>query len=250
MKNFLYLLAGGILVLLVSCESRPRSKPSRPNILFIFSDDHATHAIKAYGAKANNPELVDFIQTPNLDRIAQEGVLFTNAFCTNSICGPSRAVILTGKHSHFNGMLNNDTTFNAAQQTFPKILQQSGYQTAWVGKWHLLSEPTGFDYWSVLTRGNGQGAYYNPIFTEAQGQQEETGYTATLITDRAIDFLERQNEDQKPFSLLIPTKPLIGNGCRHQRNTIFIKKYRYPYLLIFTMSMKTGPVLPVSRKWK
>ncbi|WP_162339873.1 sulfatase family protein [Cyclobacterium salsum] len=201
MKYFLYLLVGNFLLVLISCESRQATEPVRPNILFIFSDDHATHAIKAYGPKANNPELVDFLQTPNLDRIANEGVLFTNAFCTNSICGPSRAVILTGKHSHFNGMLNNDTTFNAAQQTFPKLLQRSGYQTAWIGKWHLLSDPTGFDHWSVLTRGNGQGSYYNPIFTEAAGQQEETGYTATLITDKAIDFLEKQTGKDKPFFL-------------------------------------------------
>lgn len=201
MKRFLYGGAVALFFQLFSCNPTQPSKPDRPNILFIFSDDHATHAIGAYGPKAGNPELHPYIQTPNLDRLAEEGVRFTNAFCTNSICGPSRAVILTGKHSHYNGMLNNDTTFNGAQQTFPKILQRSGYRTAWIGKWHLLSEPTGFDYWSVLTRGNGQGSYYNPIFTEAGGQQEETGYTATLITDRAIGFLEGQKDTNKPFFL-------------------------------------------------
>ena len=120
----------------------------RPNILFIFSDDHAYQAISAYGSNRN--------KTPNLDRIANEGMRFDRAFVTNSICAPSRAVVLTGKHSHLNGQLTNMETFDGSQQTFPKLLQKAGYQTALFGKWHLKSSPTGFDSWEVL---RGQGPY-------------------------------------------------------------------------------------------
>src|SRR6476659_4827597 len=128
----------------------------RPNIVFIFTDDHAAHAIGAYGSKIN--------KTPNIDRLAKEGMLFRNCFCPNSICGPSRAVVLTGKHSHINGYLgNNNSRFHGAQPTLPKMLQRAGYQTAIVGNWHLVSEPTGFDQWKILV---GQGTYYNPVLIE------------------------------------------------------------------------------------
>jgi arylsulfatase A-like enzyme len=197
------------MLFIFSCAVKDLPKEeirNRPNIVFIFSDDHATHAIGAYGPKNNNPELHKYVQTPSIDRLAKEGMIFNNAFCTNSICGPSRAVILTGKHSHLNGLINNDTVFNGAQQTFPKILQANGYSTAWIGKWHLISEPTGFDYWTVLTRGNGQGTYYNPIFTASNGTAEETGYTATLITDKAIQWMEDQKDGEKPFFLMYSHK--------------------------------------------
>jgi arylsulfatase A-like enzyme len=185
---------------LTGCTAEKQDKQP-PNILFIFSDDHATHAIGAYGQKHNNPELHKFIQTPNLDRLAQEGMLFTNVFCGNSICGPSRATILTGKHSHLNGMLNNDTVFNGAQQTFPKLLQAGGYQTAWIGKWHLFSEPTGFDHWLILDNPGQQGTYYNPVLGSPEGKEKVTGHTATVITDRAIGWLESQRIESKPFFL-------------------------------------------------
>jgi arylsulfatase A-like enzyme len=183
----------------IQCARPKQTTP--PNILFIFSDDHATHAIGAYGPKHNNPELHRHVKTPNIDNLASGGMRFTNAFCTNSICGPSRAAILTGKHSHFNGMLNNDTIFNGAQQTFPKLLQAGGYETAWIGKWHLFSDPTGFDYWSILTQLGQQGTYYNPIFGTSSGLEPETGYTATLITNRAINWLKSQRNKEKPFFL-------------------------------------------------
>ena len=132
----------------------PLHGEERPNILFIFSDDHAPHAIGAYDGwlKSVDP-------TPNIDSLARQGMLFKNSFCTNSICGPSRAVIVTGKHSHLNGFMNNGNKFDGSQQTFPKLLQKAGYQTAMIGKWHLKSNPQGFDYWDILP---GQGDYYNP----------------------------------------------------------------------------------------
>jgi len=184
----------------LSCS--PETKESqRPNIIFIFSDDHATHALGAYGPKHNNPELHKFVQTPNLDKLAEQGMLFNNVFCGNSICGPSRATILTGKHAHHNGMLNNDTTFNGAQQTFPKLLRKGGYETAWIGKWHLFSDPTGFDHWQILDNADQQGTYYNPILGSPDGKEKVTGHTATIITDRAIDWLKTQRDAEKPFFL-------------------------------------------------
>jgi arylsulfatase A-like enzyme len=188
-------------ILFVKIAISQKGNDNRPNILFIFSDDHATHTIGAYGEKHNNPELQNFVKTPNLDGLAQQGMLFTNVFCGNSICGPSRASILTGKHSHLHGMINNDTTFNGAQQTFPKLLQSGGYQTAYIGKWHLFSDPTGFDQWLILDNPGQQGTYYNPILGSPQGQEKVTGYTATIITDRAIDWLKSQRDADKPFFL-------------------------------------------------
>ncbi|MCH7988259.1 MAG: sulfatase [Planctomycetes bacterium] len=170
---------------------------TRPNILFIFTDDHASHAISSYGSKIN--------KTPNLDRIANEGMLFRNCFCTNSICGPSRAVILTGKHNHLNGFIHNGLTFDGSQQTFPKLLQKAGYQTAIVGKWHLRSAPTGFDYSEVLI---GQGPYYNPPMRLNGNPQriKHVGYTTDIITDLAIDFLKNKRDKNKPFMLMFQHK--------------------------------------------
>ena len=155
------LVVGGLAVWGCAAAATVPEPPSslagrRPNILFLFTDDHATHAISAYGSKINT--------TPHIDRLAREGMLFRNCFCTNSICAPSRAVILTGKHSHQNRQLTNEERFDGSQQTFPKLLRKAGYQTALIGKWHLKSEPTGFDHWEVL---RGQGPYYNPLLLTA-----------------------------------------------------------------------------------
>ncbi len=164
----------------------------RPNIIFIFSDDHAAQAIGCYGSRINT--------TPNLDRIAAGGMRFRNCFCTNSICGPSRAVVLTGKHSHINGFLdNNHSRFNGAQPTFPKLLQAAGYQTAMVGKWHLVSDPTGFDTWKILV---GQGTYYNPVLIENGRRVRHEGYVTDIITDVALDFLKKGRDPHKPFVLM------------------------------------------------
>lgn len=166
----------------------------RPNILFIMSDDHAAHAIGAYGSVIN--------QTPNLDRIANEGMRLDNCFCTNSICSPSRASIITGKYSHLNGVFDLHGRLDGRQMTFPKLLQAAGYQTALVGKWHLGHEsiyyPTGFDYWEILP---GQGLYHNPVMHSAAGVREHRGYVTDLITDFSLDWLERRDRD-RPFCLL------------------------------------------------
>jgi len=170
-----------------------RAADERPNILFIMSDDHAYQAISAYGSNRN--------QTPNIDRLAKEGMRFDRAFVTNSICGPSRAVILTGKYSHLNGFPDNSSTawFNRAQQSAPKLLQAAGYTTAVIGKWHLNSQPAGFDYWHIL---RGQGPYYNPAMLTSDGEVKHSGYTTDIITDVALDWLQHKRDKNKPFFLM------------------------------------------------
>ncbi|MDA1051659.1 MAG: sulfatase [Planctomycetota bacterium] len=170
-------------------------KDQRPNILFVFSDDHGYQALSCYGSKVN--------QTPNLDRIAKEGMRFDRCFVTNSICGPSRAVILTGKYSHLNGFVHNGNRFNGEQQTVSKLLQAAGYQTAMVGKWHLSTDPTGFDYWHIL---QGQGPYYNPAMDTPDGIVKHTGYTTDIITDVALDWLKNKRDADKPFLLMYQHK--------------------------------------------
>lgn len=189
-----FILPGLFLPACQEPATSPESGPP-PNILFIFTDDHASHAISAYGSKIN--------RTPNLDRLADEGLLFRNAFCTNSICGPSRAVILTGKHSHHNGLLRNGFAFDGNQQTAPKILQQAGYQTAMIGKWHLSSDPTGFDFWKVLI---GQGPYYNPVLKTPNGKEKHEGYTTDILTDLALDWLQNNRNPKQPFLLMLQQK--------------------------------------------
>jgi arylsulfatase A-like enzyme len=182
-------------ILLFSCVSDPSKKNAgSPNIVFIMSDDHAYQAISAYSS--------DLIQTPNIDRIADQGMKFTRAFVSNSICAPSRAVILTGKFSHLNGVPGNGQIFDGNQQTFPKILQQHGYQTAMIGKWHLKSHPTGFDYWNVLP---GQGDYYNPEFIHGGRDTVYQGYVTDIITGLSIDWLEKRDK-RKPFCLMMHHK--------------------------------------------
>ena len=166
----------------------------RPNILFILTDDHASHAIGAYGSRIN--------ETPNLDRIASGGTRFDNCFCTNSICSPSRASILTGTYNHVNGVTTLDTPFDGRQTTFPKRLQDAGYETAMIGKWHLghggHADPTGFDYWNVLP---GQGDYHDPEMIEMGETRRYEGYATDLITDMSLDWLRNRDED-RPFLLM------------------------------------------------
>ena len=182
----------------------------RPNIVFIFSDDHAPHAIGACSdwLKALDP-------TPNIDRLASRGMLFRNSFCTNSICGPSRAVILTGKHSHLNGFMNNGNRFDADQQTFPKLLRQAGYQTALFGKWHLQSLPQGFDRWEILP---GQGEYYNPRFITPEGTRRETGHCTDLVADKTVRWLRDGRDPDKPFVLMCQHKAPHRNWMPAERH--------------------------------
>jgi arylsulfatase A-like enzyme len=169
---------------------------TKPNIIFIFSDDHAYQAIGAYGNK--------YAKTPNIDRLAREGALLTNNLVTNSICGPSRATLLTGKYSHKNGYKRNDNTrFDTNQTLFPELLQQNGYQTAWIGKMHLNSLPKGFDYWNILP---GQGSYYNPDFiSQPNDTTRYNGYVSDVITQFSTGWLEKRDES-KPFFLIVGHK--------------------------------------------
>jgi arylsulfatase A-like enzyme len=163
-----------------------------PNILFIMTDDHAAHAVSCYGSKIN--------VTPNLDRLGREGMRFENAFVTNALCGPSRATLLTGKYSHANGFMDNKATtkFDGSQNTFIKMLKGAGYQTAVIGKWHLNSEPVGFDHWDILP---GQGRYIDPVFMTMGKRNVVQGYVTDVITDKAIDWISKRDQS-KPFCLL------------------------------------------------
>jgi len=184
-----------LLCTLISCgnEQEEDASPSQaPNIIFIMSDDHAYQAISAYDER--------LLQTPNIDRIAKEGMLFTNACVTNSICAPSRAVILSGKHSHLNGKIDNIFPFDTTQVTFPQILQDSGYQTAMFGKLHFGNNPKGFDQFKILP---GQGHYYNPDFiTKDSGRVNIEGYVTDIITDMTLDWLKEERKEDKPFFLM------------------------------------------------
>ncbi|MBS2099731.1 sulfatase family protein [Carboxylicivirga linearis] len=185
--------------LLSSCGGNvDRSKQPKPNILFIMTDDHAMQALSAYGHPISK-----LAPTPNIDRLAQEGTLFLENYCANSICGPSRATVLTGKHSHANGFVKNDgTKFNGHQPTIPNILQKNGYQTAVIGKWHLNTKPVGFNYYKIL---NDQGEYINPDFITKDTMTQEMGYVTDLITESTIDWLDNRDEDQ-PFFLMMQHK--------------------------------------------
>lgn len=187
-------LAGVAITPLVGCD-KDKSDEKPLNILYIMCDDHSYQTISAYDNR--------FINTPNIDRIASDGVLFTNSFVANSISGPSRACMLTGKHSYANGFTDNRSSFDGSQQTYPKLLQANGYQTAVIGKWHLTSDPTGFDHWDILI---GQGDYYNPTFIRNGEKVQRKGYATNVTTDLALDWLENGRDENKPFCLLLHHK--------------------------------------------
>ncbi len=195
MKN----TAFAFIACLVAGSHLSAQSQERPNILFLFSDDHAVNSISAYGSA-----LGAVAPTPHIDRLAKEGALFENSFCANSICGPSRASILTGKHSHKNGFLRNTRTeFDSSQWTIAKALQEAGYNTSVIGKWHLKTNPVGFDHWEILP---GQGSYYNPDFIQMDGTTKRfPGYATDVTTDKAIQWLEGRNKD-KPFFLMCQHK--------------------------------------------
>ncbi|MFW6227537.1 MAG: sulfatase [Bacteroidota bacterium] len=194
LNTILIVLLGGLLF--IACNSsreqqNQQADAERPNILFIMSDDHGYQAISAYSDK--------LMETPNIDRIANEGMLFTNACVTNSICAPSRAVILTGKHCHINGKIDNHFPFDTANITFPQLLHEAGYQTAMFGKLHFGNNPEGFDQFKILP---GQGTYYNPEFiTKDEGRIHMEGYTTDIITNMTLEWLEKERDPEKPFFL-------------------------------------------------
>ena len=214
-----------LFLILAACSSLlvPASAIERPNIIFMFSDDHACNAISAYPGG-----LFDQIApTPNIDRIAKEGMLFENSFCANSICGPSRANILTGKHSHLNGFLdNNSSHFDGLQQTFPQLLRDKGYQTAMIGKWHLHSHPVGFDFWRILP---GQGSYYNPEFIEMDGKRKRyEGHCNDLVTEFGLKWLKEDRDQKKPFVAMIQFKAPHRNWSAAERHLNLFKGVTMP----------------------
>ncbi len=197
------------------------SKKKRPNIVWIFSDDHAYQAIGAYGGR-----LKDLDPTPNIDRLARSGMRFDRFYVGNSICAPSRATLLTGKHSHLHGKQTNEGGFDHNQQTFPKLLQKAGYQTAMVGKIHLKGDQQGFDYWDVLP---GQGSYYQPDFIGDDGVKRVDGYVTDVITDRSIKWLNEDRDESKPFMLMIHHKAPHRSWCPAIRHLEKYDDVEIPY---------------------
>ena len=186
-----------LIILFTSAVAGCKARAQRPNIVMIFCDDLAAPAISAYG------DTRKLIKTPNLDALAKDGMLFKRCLVTSSLCGPSRATVLTGKYAHLNGFYNNETTpFDGSQQTFPKLLQKAGYQTALIGKWHLVSDPTGFDHWEILP---GQGQYYNPPMICDGKNVVHEGYATEVITDLSLDWI-RNRDKSKPFMIMCQPK--------------------------------------------
>jgi arylsulfatase A-like enzyme len=180
-----------LLAVLLSAFAGTAAAADRPNIIFIMSDDHAAHAISAYGSRVNT--------TPNIDRLAREGMMLRRVFATNSICTPSRATILTGQYSHLNGVPVFNR-FDSSRVTVATLLQQGGYHTGMIGKWHLGSDPAGFDRWEILP---GQGVYVDPVMYTATGEKTYTGrYVTDVITERALDFITNRPRN-KPFFLML-----------------------------------------------
>lgn len=194
----IFLQTIGLSILAISSGIAHAAESRRPNIVWIFSDDHSFQTIGAYGGRLQHLNL-----TPNIDRIAKEGMRFDKCYVANSICAPSRATLLTGKHSHLNGKYDNRGGFDQSQQTFPKLLQKAGYQTVMVGKIHLDGKMEGFDYWEVLP---GQGAYNNPSFISESGRNSYNGYVTDIIADKSLDWLENKRDKNKPFMIMIHNK--------------------------------------------
>ena len=226
------------LILLTSIGIKNNSKPNsqnRPNIIFILSDDHTTNAISAYGGIYK-----DIAPTPNIDRIANEGAILKNTFATNSICGPSRASILTGTYSHVNGYYKNykGGVFDNTQWTFPQELQKSGYNTALIGKWHLASEPVGFDYYKYhISRGQ-QGFYWDPIYNDNGKEIKEIGYATNLTTDFALDWLDKRDSNE-PFCLLLQYKAPHREWSPDEKYTDLWENEELPYPSTFNDDYST-----------
>jgi len=193
------------------------SSRERANVIFIMAEDHAPYGLSCYGSK--------ILKTPNIDRLATDGMRFTHAVGVNSLCAPARAALLTGKHSHINGKRTNAGAFNGKQQTFPKLLRAAGYETAIVGKWHLGTEPTGFDFYKVM---RGHGNYFNCEFRETgKGWHREKGYLTDVITDRSIDWLENR-EKGKPFYLMVHHKAPHGPDIHKEEHAKLFEDVTIP----------------------
>jgi arylsulfatase A-like enzyme len=203
-------------------QDPPAATDARPNILYIMSDDHAVQAVSAYGHPVSQ-----IAPTPNIDRIAEQGLIFKNAFVTNSLCGPSRAAILTGKYGHLNGFTKNGDTFDGSQWTWPRALKEAGYQTALIGKWHLDRTPAGleFDYWKIF---NDQGEYYNPQVITEGGEQRYEGYASDLVTQFALEWLRERRDPGKPFVLLMHHKAPHRNWMPALRHTRKFEDSEFP----------------------
>ena len=214
----LFFLCITVTTLFTSCkEDIVDTEVKRPNIVFIMSDDHAYQAISAYNTK--------LIQTPNIDRIAKEGMLFTNASVTNSICAPSRAVILTGKHSHINGKIDNLSPFDTTNVTFPQLMKKAGYTTAMFGKLHFGNNPKGFDEFKILP---GQGDYYNPRFITQHGDTTITGYVTDITTDLTLDWMNKRRDTTKPFLLMYLHKAPHRSWLPAERHYKTFSKKTFP----------------------
>lgn len=233
-QNKIIILALLLIGVYVKAQQNKKGIQKRPNIIFIMTDDHARQSISAYGHPISQ-----LAPTPNIDRIAKEGALFENNFCTNSVCGPSRSVILTGKLSHKNGFRMNGESFDGSQPTFPKMLKKSGYSTALIGKWHLNGYPEGFDFWTIL---NDQGNYYNPQFITPKKQNKVLlekskiafdttvveGYATDLITDYSLEYLKKVKNQKKPFLLMIQHKAPHRNWMPALRHLNLYEKTIFP----------------------
>ena len=208
------------LALLTAMFSHPVfAADKQPNIVFIFSDDHAYQAISAY------EDTRKLIVTPNIDRVAQGGMIFHRALVPNSICGPARATVLTGTYNHINGFYNNSNSrFDSTQTTFVKLLKAAGYQTAIVGKWHLNTDPVGFDYWNILP---GQGVYYNPPMNDNGKKVKHNGYVTDIITDLSLDWL-KQRDKSRPFVLMCQHKAPHRRWEPALRHLDFDNDRKYP----------------------
>lgn len=219
--HVLFSVAGVTIVSssLFSCQQKQEQKYKPYNIVYIMTDDHTAQMMSCYDRR--------YVHTPNLDRIASDGVRFANSFVANSLSGPSRACMLTGKHSCGNKFYDNSTcVFDGTQQTFPKILRENGYQTAIIGKWHLESLPTGFDYWEIVP---GQGNYYNPDFINMNNDTiRKKGYITNLITDMSIDWMENSRDKKKPFCLLIHHKAIHRNWLPEIKNLSLYEDKVFP----------------------
>lgn len=222
MRALRFLAIVAVPAALAAALAQAEARPQRPNILYIMTDDHAVQALSAYGHPISK-----LAPTPNIDRIARNGVTFTNSFVTNSLCGPSRAAMLTGKFGHINGFNQNGQTFDTTQWTWPRALKERGYQTAVVGKWHIGRTPgaINFDYYKIL---DDQGKYYNPDFITADGSTRVEGYATDLITDYGIDWLANRRDPRKPFVLMVHHKAPHRNWMPALRHVQKYQGVRFP----------------------